>query len=538
MAERTTDNERGARAERSPAPYLDAGGLTRGDFLRRAGAIIAVPGAAGLLAASARGATAARPASAAAAVKRGGTLQIATDQMFEGDSLDPVKNINDGQGIAQGLIREAFGILGADQLPVPALATWQSNSAFTEWTISLRRGVKFHSGKPLTAQDAQFSLARWLDPKLGSNLLARLGPSLDPSGIVIVDATTLKLKLKRSDSLIMSPLARIVITPAGTKNFETGDGTGPFVLKSWAPGVSCQVVKNPSYWQAGLPYLDGVNVIQISEAATKTESVLSGPSGVTEIDYQSVPLVRGQSSVKQILGHEFHLLNVVLDQRKRPWSDPRVREALKRSVDRQKLVEVAFAGYGTVAADTVVPTDDPQFPSALLARTKQDLAMAKSLMDAAGYKNGLSFTLPCSSDSLHATFALAFANAVSGSPFNITVQQHPGATYWNKIYLNVPTFVSDWNRRTALEATSEMLAGVSDEPHFTDPRVTALMDRGFATQGAAQKKAVAQMLTIISDTSGDIIPAYRHRIFVAKKNVEGLVINQSYVYLLHRAWLA
>jgi peptide/nickel transport system substrate-binding protein len=258
---------------------------------------------------------------------------------------------------------------------------------------------------------------------------------------------------------------------------------------------------------------------------------------VTEIDYQSVPLVRGQSSVKQILGREFHLLNVVLDQRKKPWSDPRVREALKRSVDRQKLIQVAFAGYGTVAADTVVPTDDPQFPSALMARTKQDLAMAKSLMSAAGYKNGLSFTLPCSSDSLHATFALAFANAVTGSPFTISVQQHPGATYWNKIYLNVPTFVSDWNRRTALEATAEMLAGDSDEPHFNDPRVTALMTKGFATTGAAQNSAVGQMLTIISDTSGDIIPAYRHRIFVAKNSVEGIVINQSYVYLLHRAWI-
>jgi peptide/nickel transport system substrate-binding protein len=269
MAERTTRSDRRARADAPSASHAAAEGLTRVDFLRRAGALVVAPTAAGILAAGARGATAGLPASAAAAIKRGGTLQIATDQMFEGDSLDPIKNINDGQGIAQGMIREAFGILGPDQLPVPALSTWQSNSAFTEWTISLRRGAKFHSGKPVTAADAKWSLARWLDPKLGSNLLARLGPSLDPSGIVVVDATTLKLKLKRPDSLIMSPLARIQITPAGTTNFETGDGTGPFILKSWVPGVSCQVVKNPNYWQAGLPYLDGVNVIQISEAATK-----------------------------------------------------------------------------------------------------------------------------------------------------------------------------------------------------------------------------------------------------------------------------
>jgi peptide/nickel transport system substrate-binding protein len=511
-----------------------SGGITRVEFLRRAGLLAAGPGAAGLVARGLVGAASA----AAATPKRGGTLQIATDQMFEGDSLDPIKNINDGQAICQGMIREPLSLVGPNQIPAPWLATWESNSAFTKWTLKLRTGVKFHSGKPLTAQDAAYSIARFIDPKLGSELVARLGPSLDPSDMHAVDATTLELKLKRPDSLIMGPLGRIPITPAGDTNFADGDGTGPFVLKSWVAGVSCQVARNPSYWRPGEPYLDAINMLQISEGSTKTESVLAGPSDITEIDYQSLPLVKGRSGIKQLLGHEFHMLNVVMVQTSHPWNDARVREAFKRSIDRQKLVQIAFAGYGTVAADTPVPTDDVQFPHALLARTKQDLDTAHSLMREAGYKNGMHVVLPCSSDTLHATFALAFAQAVSGSPFTVTVQQHPGSTYWSKIYLNVPTFVSDWNRRSALEATAEMLAGSSDEPHFNNPQVTSDMTKGFATTGAAQTAVVQPMLTTISETSGDIIPAYRHRIFLAKSTVQGVVLNPYNLYLMGGAWLA
>ena len=94
------------------------------------------------------------------------------------------------------------------------------------------------------------------------------------------------------------------------------------------------------------------------------------------------------------------------------------------------------------------------------------------------------------------------------------MQQHPGATYWNKIYLNAPVYTSDWNRRRALEAEAQMLNGPSDEPKFHNAEVSKLSARGFASQGNAQNKAAAQMLTIISETSGDIIPAYRHRIFL------------------------
>jgi peptide/nickel transport system substrate-binding protein len=511
---------------------IDPTGFNRAAFLQKAGLIALGPAAAGLVAA--RPGRASSVIESLAKVKVGGTMQIATDQMFSGDSLDPVKSINDGQGIAQGLLRQTLTILDKNQNPHPLLANWSANARFTEYTLHLQRGVTFHSGAPFTADDAAWSIKRYIDPKTGSYLVGRIGQSLDPSGVQVVDPGTLKLSLKRSDSLLMGPLSRLLITPANTTNFEDGNGTGPFKLDSWVAGVSCSVSKNPNYWESGLPYLDGVHLIQISEASTKTQSVLSGPSDVTELDYQSLPLIKGKSGVQQILGREYHTVNVALDMTRKPFSDNRVREALKRSIDREKLIKIAYAGYGTPAADTVVPWDDPQFPQALRARTKRDLAKARQLMNDAGYPNGYHFTLPTPSDSLHATFALALAQSVSGSPFTITVQQHPGATFWNKIWLHAPVFVSDWNRRKALDAEAQMLDGPDNEPKFHNARVKQLSAQGFASQGKVQDRAVAEMLTIISKTSGDLIPAYRHRIFLAKSSVKGLTVNPTWIYDFRR----
>lgn len=514
--------------------------VTRRQMLRRAGLVAAAPGVMGLL--QACGSTAAAPSKASGgSPKRGGTMQIATDQMFEGDSLDPLLNINDGQGIAQGLLRECLSALDVNQAASPLLASWVANSNFTQYELTLRRGVTFHNGKPLTATDVAWNLDRNVNPKLGSNLLARLSGSIDPSGIEVVDAQHLKLKLLRSDSGLMSPLGRLFLCPAGTTDFNKGVGTGPFTLESWVPGVSCRTVRNPHYWRSDLPYLDGVDMFQISETSTKTESVMSGPSDVTEIDYQSVPLVSGaerSGTVQLLKGHEFSLLNVAMNMTARPYSDNRVREALKRSVDRQALIRTAYAGYGSVAADAPAPIDDPQFPSSLKPRTEQDLALAHKLMTAAGYPNGLQITLPCSNDSLHATFALAFAQAVTGSPFTISVQQHPGDTYWNKIYLNVPIFVSDWNRRTAVDSTSAMLYGSSDEVHWNNPQASALLNRALASTGSEQDAAVGQMLTIISETSGEIIPAYRDRLFMAKASVRNLGLNVTSLYSFTSAYRA
>ena len=531
VSRRNAKSEQAGEQDASSPSVDDERGLTRTSFLRRAGLVALAPAGLDLITQAGAAGAARRETRALVA---GATMQIATDQMFSGDSLDPIKSINDGQGIAQGLLRETLTVLDANQNPLPFLTSWTANSNFTSYTLKMRRGVTWHDGKPFTAADAAWSIERYLDPKNGSYLVGRLSPSLDKSGIVATDASTLQLKLKRSDSLLMGALGRLLITAANTTNFEDGNGTGPFKLDSWQAGISCAVSKNPKYWRPGVPYLDGVHMIQISEASTKTESVLAGPSDVTEIDYQSVPLIQGKSNVKQILGREYHMLNVAVNQTMKPFSDNRVREALKRSVDRNKLIQIAFAGYGTPTADTVVPSDDPQFPKALMARTKQDLATAKKLMTEAGYPNGYHFTLPTPSDTLHATFALAFAQSVVGSPFTISVEQQPGATYWNKTWLHAPAFVSDWNRRKALEAESQMLNGPDDEPDFRDPRVNALSAKGFATTGKAQDEAVGQMLTIISETSGDLIPAYRHRIFLAKTSVKGLTVNPTWLYDFRR----
>lgn len=522
-------------------PSVSAAGMSRAELLRRAGVVATGATLAGL-AAACNSSSASSGSTSAGSLQKGGTIQLATDQLFEGDSLDPIKAVNDGQGFAQGMLREGLATLDLNQRPVPRLTSWDANPKFTEYTLHCRRGVTFHSGKPFTADDASWTILRALDPKQGSQIQARLATSLDPSGVKVVDGSTVRLTLKQPDSDIMNPLGRTVsyVCPANTTNFEDGDGTGPFKLQSWNAGQSFAVVKNPHYWQSGVPYVDAVHGIQIADPSTLTESIMSGQSHMGEIAYQSLPLIRGNTAVKQHLLENFHMLNVAMDQTQKPFTDPNVREAMKRALDRNKLMQVAFAGYATVTADTPSPSVDPQFPSSLMARTKQNLQQSEQLMKTAGYPNGLTLTLPTPSDTLHATFALAFAAALSGSPFTINVEQHPPDTYWDKIWLNAAFFVSDWNRRFPLEALSQQLSSKStqNEPKFHSPQLDSLIAKGFGSSGSEQDATVGEALTLVSENSGDVIPAYRHRIIVAKNSVQALGISTVDVYDLRRTWLS
>ena len=480
-------------------------------------------------------------AGSAGAVTRGGTLKLATDSFLSTDSSDPGKSENDGMYLLQGCVREGIAWLDNDQVPHPHLATWTANSNFTTWTLKVRNGVKFHDGSTLTAHDLEWMIVRALDPKNGSSLNSRLASSLDTGGVKVVDDGTLELHCKQPDSALMGPLGRVAafIVPKGTTNFNTFIGTGPYKLTTYTPGQGFSVAANPDYWQSGLPYLDGVQCLQVAEASTRVQGVLSGDTHGTEIDYQSAPTVKGASNVTISVAKNAALLNAAMDQTKDPFTDIRVRSALKYSLDRAKAIQIAYAGYGEQSADVPIAASDPQFPASLRSRIDQDLDKAQSLMAAAGHPDGLDLTLETPSDSLHSTFALAISTAVKGSPFTITVHQSDPSTYWDKVWMKVPFMTNDWNHRAPIELMPLMFDKTAawNETRFNDARFERAIDIARRKQGSAQDVAIADAANQVADISGFLCPGFRSRIFAFKKNVHQADYDSSTTLNLTKAWI-
>jgi peptide/nickel transport system substrate-binding protein len=468
------------------------------------------------------GSTAAVSSPSAAAVKPGGVMTIATDQLFPKDSLDPATNSTDGIDVLQGLIREGLVIVTPTFGVEPRLAeSWDTSEDLTEYTFHLRPGVKWHDGTPLTAKDAEFTLQRILDSKVGNSLYDRVAQSLDPDGIQVIDDLTLKLKLKQPDSLFLLPLAgqTAYLTKADDTDFDSGLGTGPFTLKSWDPGRSYEVTKNAAYWADGEPYLDGVRGLQVAEASTKLQGVVTGSSDVTQVAFDQLAVVKANAKLQINPFEKAIAYNCVCDCTSKPFDDERVREALKRSLDREKVISIGFAGEGFAAPDAWVAMGDPYMTPELIERTKMDREEAQRLMTEAGYPDGLDLTLKVPGDALHANFGLGVAEGLKGSPFRVTTKQVPADTYWDTVWLKDPFCVDDWNRRQPLYTMSyNVKTGVPwNESHWSSPEMDEILKTSLTVTGDELDKQTSEACMIMSKGSGEIVPAYLNRLWVSRQ---------------------
>jgi peptide/nickel transport system substrate-binding protein len=503
-------------------------GMTRRDLLK-AGAVVGLGAGVvggGFLGAGCGGGDEsgggdASPSASAAAgsVKPGGIMTLATDQLYPNQVLDTLKNTEDGIDALQGMLREGLVTYDFNFVTQPRLAErWETNEELTEYTFYMRPNVTWHDGSPFSARDAAWSLERILDPAEGSLLNDRLLQSIDK--VVVVDDMTLKLELKRPDSLLMMPLSnqQAYLTKENDADYEAGIGTGPFKLKSFNPGQSYEVEKYAGYWEKGAPILDGVRGLQIPEPSTKLQAVASGDSDVTQIAFDQLSVVKANPDL-QINPYEKGIAyNVVCQLDAEPWKKPGVVEALKRSLDRKKVIEVAFAGQGFASPDAWVAMGDPFMTPELEERTKVDLAKAQELMAAAGYPDGIDLELKVPGDALHANFGLGIVAGLEGSPFRVTSKQVPSDTYWDTTWNKDPFCVDDWNRRHPVET---MVLNVSstapyNESRFYSPEMDELLEAALAASGDAQTEATSVACLYMSENSGEIVPAYLNRLWTSK----------------------
>jgi peptide/nickel transport system substrate-binding protein len=349
----------------------------------------------------------------ALAVERGGTMTYGryADSLF----LDPVLNdANVDIWILSNLYDTL--ILPSDDGKglKPGLATdWKVSDDGTSVTLTLRDGIKFSDGSPITAADVVWSLKRAADPKKGiwGFLLASVGD-------VTADGNVVTLKLKNTDPAILSALTVFNTAILPQKAFEAAAGStdeekaksfsekpvgsGPFVLKSWNHGQSMQLVRNEHYWAPGedgkpLPYLDGVDFEVIPDDATRILKLQSGElDGAEFIPYARVDeLKQGDLDMELFPSTrvQFIVTNVrpQLGGKDNPLSNPKVREAMNYAANKEAIIQIVTHNVGTqltsyMSSATPLHTGDaPLFP--------YDLEKAKSLMAEAGFPDGFETSL-------------------------------------------------------------------------------------------------------------------------------------------------
>lgn len=340
-------------------------------------------------------ATAAPPDSALAETpKKGGTLNYGT--VTEVSSLDPHVYV----GSAWKVLMEAvYGTLvGFNQQAelVPELAvSWERPDA-TSIVFELREGVTFHDGTPLTAADVKFSLERIQDPDTG----ATLRPNLEDATITVVDDLTIRIEKPQPDATLLSVLAlpeASIVSKSwmeGNPNVKAqANGTGPFLLEAYEPGVRASLARNPDYFVDGQPYLDAVDFRMIKNDDARVNALRTGAVDMIDfVPWKDIDALRqAPGIVVESAGGAF--MNLWFNATKAPFDDPRLRKAFAYAIDREAISKAAFFGHGTPLYGPPTTPDSPFYQEGLADTFGHDPEKARALLADAGHPDGFDFEL-------------------------------------------------------------------------------------------------------------------------------------------------
>jgi peptide/nickel transport system substrate-binding protein len=498
------------------------GQITRRQLLVGIGMLAAGVSIASVLAACGTSTT---PGGTSTTPKKGGNFRL-------GVTGGGAKDIIDGQNIVtkpdQARLVAGFEtLLVYDEnydLTTDGLAETVTQDAPDKWTIVLKKGITFHDGKPLTADDVIYSFKRMLDPKQGLFGTGGLG-SIDPNNITKVDNVTVRLNLKQADSTIGEQMGQYYngIVPDGYTRSGPQNGTGPYKVESFNPGQQSVHVRNPNYWRSGQPYFDKVTIIDFPDPAAQVNALLAGQlDAITDIPFAQVDVVKSHSglAVLESPGGGWLPLCMAIDME--PFTDVRVRQAFRLMADRQAIVTQVLSGHGRIANDLYAPFDEGYASD--LPQRHQDFAQAKSLLQAAG-KAGMTVDLHTTDGAAGMVdVANVFAQQAKGAGVTINVKNDPN--YYGNAYLKLAFSVDFWGTRNYLPqvANGSIPTAPYNECHWppSNSNYLALYKQALAEPDKAKRIALKrQMQQLEYDQGGYIIPFFNNLVDAYSTKVSG-----------------
>jgi len=525
------------------APEIGSGLVSRRDLLRMSAVGLAGLALAPALAGCTSSRSGAQSASATASLTpvKGGTLRVSVTGGGLSDNLDAHGLVTVPDYARDFQLYDSL-IAPDDQgkLTLQLAESIEPNADGTEWTIRVKPGIVTHAGKPFGAKDVLFTLNRIVK---GNYPGATTFGAIDLPASRVVDAQTLVLKYKKPFAILPEALstAYALMVPEGYDP-KAPVGTGPFKFKSFTPGTESTFVRFDEHWR-GAPYLDAVVITDVADDTGQVNGIQSGQfDAVTALSL---------ASVAPLTAAGFTLLAAktggwgpfTMSTAAKPFTDVRVRQAMRLLLDREQMVAQLFGEYGTVGND-VFGRNDPHYPSDLPQR-KQDIEQAKSLLKAAG-QEGLAVELVSSPLAVGLTDAaqvLTTQAKAAGVTINV-VQQNP-TDFFAKSYLKVPFAQSYWPAWPYLySAAAGTVPGAPfPETHFNDPDYGRLYDQAIATLDETKRgELIGQMARIDYDRGGYVIPFFFPNLDATSSKLHGVAASVTGQALgnwdFTKAWLA
>ncbi|MCC6790040.1 MAG: ABC transporter substrate-binding protein, partial [Thermomicrobiales bacterium] len=408
--------------------------------------------------------------------------------------------------------------------------SWTDPQTFA---FTLRSGVRFHNGREMTTEDVKFTIDYIKDPANGSSIASYLEPV---DTVEITDGLNGVLKLKYPFAPLETyVLQKIFVVPQEAMDtIKTAPiGSGPFKFQEWKQGESLTLVKNPDYWQTGKPTLDRLVFQFFPQYQTQVSSFKSGDTDIILwLNNADADPFKQDESVRVeemgLFGNFYVHINVTRD----PWTNLKLREAVKYGVDKQLVLNTAQLGFGSAVDINELP--DSPFYTADFNYTR-DVERAKALIAEAGVGDfSDDLVIPNTPTEGPIGEAVAFSLSEIGlniRPLKLDVPQYIERAFVTKDYgIGIVGYGGvpdpDFYDYPYLHS-----GGSLNIFNYSNPDMDAALEKGRSSTALEDRQAA--YYTVIQRMAEDIPMVWlinEYRFTAVKANVEGFKWNRSKYY--------
>lgn len=469
------------------------------------------------------GLTAAR---AAETPQRGGHLKIALASQSTNDTFDSAKSVHPGDYIRCASVYSYLTRLDSDGRAQPQLAlSYEPNADVTEWVLSLRKGVMFHDGTPLTPQDVVFSILRHKQERVASSV-SRLVKNVADVVAEGDDKIRIKLAEPDADIPVMLAISQFAVVKDGTYDFAQPVGTGPFTVEEFTPGVRTICKRNPDYWKDGQPYIDGFEMFSITDPVARANALLSGDAHmVVGLQGPSIDEV-AQSDVAQPFvtdAARFTSFQAAVDIP--PGDRQHLRLAMANLIDRERVLKTVLRGYGVIANDHPIMPGTAYFDDSIEQRGL-DPDKARFHLEKTGLGNARI--------DLHVSDASAFSVDIGqllqreamNVGLNLNLQREPADSYWSAVAGKRALFATTFNPWATVNMFLNLTwkSGAAwNFSHYSDPDLDRMIDAARVTTDEGKRKEIySDIQQNIRGSGALMLPSFISYVDGVSNRVKGL----------------